>query len=112
MQLPATSYAVTNFNMLALGSSNNIFATSPLFVDSTDADGPDNINRTADDGFALQATSPCINSGRVMANSSAIRPYDIRYETRIFPDMGAYEKPAPCMLGSVLYVDSSVSIVG
>jgi hypothetical protein len=72
-------------------------------VDISDADGPDDILGTADDGLALGAGSPCIDAG----DGSSAPADDILGVTRFdhnsnggagtapYPDMGAYEFTGP-----------------
>lgn len=71
-----------------IGTSNNIFAQNPLFTNTTSPIGADNIWMTADDGLALQSTSPCVNTGT--ATGSPLT--DILSNARSgLTDMGAYE---------------------
>ncbi len=69
---------------------NSLYATNPMFVNDDDADGPDNILRTADDGFALKNSSPAINNGAPISLD-----YDIilriGYVNNTPIDIGAYE---------------------
>ncbi|MBL7942069.1 MAG: hypothetical protein JNM00_04850 [Flavobacteriales bacterium] len=70
-------------------SNSNIF-DNPEFVNPVDTYGTDNMLRTADDGFALQETSPCID----MAEESFSLAFDFANTAR--PqlngyDIGAYE---------------------
>ena len=68
----------------------------PLFTNSSDPDGADNIWRNGDDGLQLQASkavSPCIDT----ASSDGAPGEDIRGATRsagVGFDMGAYESAA------------------
>ena len=97
MQLPDNKYSVANTNVLAGGSTNNLFAVSPKFADSTDVNGPDNIDMTVDDGLRLLNTSPCVNAGSngfVPATITTDIAGSSRIQTLIV-DMGAYE--APCI---------------
>lgn len=52
--------------------SGFVLDTNPLFVNSSDPDGPDNEWGTADDGYRLMASSPAINQGNI-----AFLPQDI-----------------------------------
>ena len=74
----------------ALGSDGggNIDA-DPLFVNAAQPAGPDGLWRTGDDGFVLQALSPCLNAGLATgapANDILGNPRDSK------PDLGAYER--------------------
>ena len=81
-----TNYPAADF--LGIGTSNNIFAQNPLFVNMTSPIGADNIWMTADDGLALQGTSPNIDAGTAVGTPLI----DILgYARSELPDMGAYE---------------------
>ena len=68
--------------------------TDPLFVNAADPDGADNIWRTADDGFRLQASSPAISTSDVLTVSPIT---DISNYPRIgLFDRGAFEQVIPC----------------
>ncbi len=68
--------------------TNNI-NQDPLFVNSSDPDGPDNIFATNDDGLALQSNSPIINQGDPITTSPI---KDLTDFVRTIPfDLGAYE---------------------
>jgi parallel beta-helix repeat protein len=112
LQLAASNYPVSNTGNYAIGTaaSGNIFAQDPLFANATDIDGADNIHRTADDGLALQAGSPCINTG----NNTGVAATDITGAARIqntTVDMGAYEGGV-CPTTTTLYVDASIATSG
>jgi hypothetical protein len=110
LQLPATDYNSSNSNYLGT-NTGTIYATNPLFVNASNIAGADGIFRTADDGLALQATSPAINSGI----TSGAPATDIIGTTRpqgTGIDMGAYEWFSPCPIGNKLHVDSSVVASG
>lgn len=69
--------------------SGNLVAANPVFVNSDDPDGPDDIPGTADDGLRLQKTSPGIDNGNpTNAPSDDILGNPVYNLTR---DMGAYE---------------------
>ncbi|MBL0191078.1 MAG: T9SS type A sorting domain-containing protein [Saprospiraceae bacterium] len=90
MQLASSAYNSSNNNGLGTSPTNNIFATDPLFVDSSDVDGADNIHRTADDGLRLKPCSTAINVG----DNTGVTATDIIGATRIQQttvDLGAYE---------------------
>jgi predicted outer membrane repeat protein len=64
--------------------------TDPLFVNAADADGADNIWRSADDGLALQNTSPLMDAGlNTGAPANDITGSGIFNLTK---DIGAYEQ--------------------
>jgi predicted outer membrane repeat protein len=86
-----TNYPAAGFP--AIGTSNNIFAQNPFFVNAADPDGADNIFMTADDGLELQSASPCINVGTATGASTT----DISGAARVGnPEMGAYEFNSTC----------------
>ena len=63
-------------------------AADPRFVNAANPAGADGVWRTADDGLALQADSPCINAGTLTGAPTK----DILDQTRSgAPDLGAYE---------------------
>lgn len=69
--------------------------TSPSFVNAGDADGPDNIFGTDDDGLRLMASSPAVSVGNSAAPGLAGVSIDFRGGPRILGpavDMGAYEQ--------------------
>ena len=73
-----------------IDNGNNLDA-DPRFVDSTDADGPDDTFATADDGFVLTENSPAVDAGDSTALSA---PTDITGAVRVQDatvDLGAYE---------------------
>ncbi len=81
-----TNYPTADYP--SIGTSNNIFAQNPLFVNTASPIGADNIWMTADDGLALQSTSPCVNTGTATGSPTT----DILGNARSgLPDMGAYE---------------------
>jgi hypothetical protein len=67
--------------------TGNIQNGQARFVNTSDPLGPDGIPFTADDGFALQATSAAINAGIDVGLSTDIRGNPLVGR----PDMGAYE---------------------
>ena len=91
MQLPynTTNYATARYP--SINSSNNVFAVNPIFENSNDPDGADNIFGTSDDGLALhECISPLLNIG----TNTGVSSTDITGAARIFNttvDMGAYE---------------------
>ena len=83
------TYSIVQGNTAGTGNLN----TDPLYINSSDPDGPDNIWRTADDGLQLQAGSPAIDTGIDAAIPGGINT-DITGLARIQhgrADMGAYE---------------------
>ncbi|HUW19732.1 MAG TPA: S8 family serine peptidase [Sedimentisphaerales bacterium] len=71
--------------------------SDPCFVDSSDADGADNIWATCDDGLGISSNSPCKDEG----NNDAVEGIDtdIKGSDRIINDdvdMGAYEYDPGC----------------
>lgn len=84
-------------------TNTNGLTSNPLFINTADLDGADNILGTADDGLALQAGSPSSNTG----NNAYAPATDIVGTTRpqeSITDMGAYENPA------IITVTPTVSI--
>lgn len=76
---------------LTNGTNNNLVGVSPLFANSSDPDGADNIFGTADDGLMPSVCSPALNAGN---NANAPAGTDIVGNMRTFGanvDMGAYE---------------------
>ena len=83
--------------------NTNSIASNPLFVNTNDLDGADNLYGTADDGLVLQAGSPSINKG----TNAGAPPTDIvgtARPTDVNTDMGAYENP------TITSVTPSISI--
>ena len=94
-------------------SGTGNISSDPRFVNPADADGPDNIYGTADDGIALQLGSPAINTGSNAAVPAGVTT-DITGAARIqntTVDMGAYEAP-DCSYYTTVYVDGSISTSG
>ena len=86
-----TNYPTANYPNI--GTSNNLFAQDPKFVNVANAVGADNIWQTSDDGLELQNTSPCINVGTATGATTT----DIIGAARIGNvDMGAYEYNNTC----------------
>ncbi len=88
------SYCITQQNSLyssGIGIINNV---DPLFTNSSNPLGPDNMPGTVDDGLSLSTASPALNSGTSAGalNTDIIgtsRPQGGQF------DMGAYERPSP-----------------
>ncbi len=63
---------------------------NPLFINTSDIDGADNLYFTADDGLAIPSNSPCVNEG----NNTSVTAIDITGAARTVcgnTDIGAYE---------------------
>ncbi len=90
----------------------DVVGVYPDFFDTTNAIGPDNIWRTADDGFNLNGTSSIVNRGNA-TYSSGYNDIDIKSEARVqcnVPDMGAYEKQdCSIFTNHTAYVDSAAT---
>lgn len=72
---------------LGIDGGGNIMA-NPQYVDAAHPAGTDGSWRTADDGLALTADSPCIDAG----DPAGAPAYDILGRSRgVKPDIGAYE---------------------
>ncbi len=78
----------------------------PLFVNTADLDGADNIWGTADDGLRLKATSPAINASDPTITTPII---DIAGSTRtgVF-DMGPYELTYCTAIATGVWSDPSI----
>ena len=79
---------------LTNGANNNFVGRTPLFANSSDPNGTDNIFGTADDGLKLLTCSPALNAGNT---ANAPSGTDIVGNSRTFGanvDMGAYEAQA------------------
>jgi parallel beta-helix repeat protein len=110
LQLESGNYTGANY---ALGTAaNNMFATDPIFANTGDLDGADNIHRTADDGLRLQIGSPAINAGDPAITTPLT---DITGTTRgAAPfDLGAYKGGISiCTSANILYVNAAISASG
>ena len=96
---PIITYTHTQTPQAGTGNS----VANPVFVDSTNAIGPDGLWRTADDGLRLLPCSPSINTGSNAAIPAGITT-DIRDTVRIqnvIVDRGAYEMFYNSLGGSV-----------
>ena len=97
--------------------------TNPVFVDSSDPDGPDDVPGTDDDGLRLEACSPGVDKGN---NSYIVQvSEDLKGEPRIYNneivDLGAFEtqaqafdpelslsqNPAPACAGSMVTITAN-----
>lgn len=94
LQFPISSYSFTGTGIHDLGimASNNVFAASPHFFDSTNVAGFDGIHRTADDGLRLKANSPCINIGFLGVGVPLIDILGTNRPQGVGIDIGAYER--------------------
>ncbi len=75
--------------------------SDPMFVNSADPDGSDNMFCTGDDGLRLQANSPCIDTGTITPPGGLLAT-DICGQPRIMGctvDMGAYERQSQSVCG-------------
>lgn len=98
----AVSYCLLDTTYVGTGN----FKANPLFIDTLDFDGPDNIWMTADDGLSLQCNSPAIDTGIITTLST-----DITGAARIGkPDLGAYEVPGSSTLPSLLITANADTI--
>ena len=82
--------AVTNANI------TNCITSNPLFSNSSDGNGVDNLWRTVDDGLTIQSSSPARNFG---VSGGVVPTTDIIGNSRDSqPDLGAYEFQNPCVV--------------
>ncbi|MFN8286277.1 MAG: LamG-like jellyroll fold domain-containing protein [Chitinophagales bacterium] len=95
LQLEPSKYNAGNYNALGAGAESNLFAIDPNFVDANDIDGPDGINRTADDGARLKVGSPCNGIGLTGPGVPAKDILDLTRDATA-PDLGAYETDGTC----------------
>ncbi len=93
-----SSSIVQNGNSPCSNCPNTNGNANPLFKNSLDPDGPDNIWGSADDGLELSVTSPAIEAafGTPVSGTDItgqVRHFDnpLRYSDGFFADIGAYE---------------------
>ncbi|WP_164490041.1 glycine-rich protein [Runella sp. SP2] len=87
---PTISYSIVQGATIVAGTGNS--NANPLFVNTSDPDGADNLYATIDDGLALGGCSPALNTGN---NAKATATLDLLQNVRIQHtnvDMGAYER--------------------
>lgn len=95
-----------------VSKTGNKYSTNPLFLNSSDIDGEDNIHRTSDDGLNLNINSPLINLGINSYLPNEINT-DITGRNRFqndITDIGAYEYTTPCP--NILIIPSGISTPG
>lgn len=112
-QPTATVPVITN-NIIQGGYLNNL-KVDPLFVNSGNPAGPDNIWGTADDGLMLQSGSAACNAGTADLTGLNLPNTDIAGAARVQGgkiDVGAYESSFTCGVFTTLYVDSSMVSAG
>jgi predicted lipoprotein with Yx(FWY)xxD motif len=101
MNLIQGGLAAINGSSIELGTGYVIDA-DPLFVDTSDPDGADNIWGTADDGLRLQAGSPTLGQGNIN-----LLPLD----TLDVDDDGVTDEPVPLDLAGFLRIqDGSLDL--
>ena len=85
----ATTVTYSNIEQTAVYAGIGNRFDNPNFINIADPNGADNKWMTADDGLALQCTSPCINNG----TNAGSPTYDILGNVvfGLNKDMGAYE---------------------
>ena len=101
--IPTVTYSNVEGGYAGTGNINS----DPLFMNSADFDGADNIYMTADDGLRLNCGSPAFNVGD-NTGAPATDILDIVRPQFTTVDMGAYESTINLSSGSRLYVDASV----
>ena len=102
-------YCITQPNSIYHTGTGIINNVNPLFLNSADFDGVDNILGTADDGFSLQILSPAINSGTIIGSPlndiiGTVRPQGGGV------DMGAYELLSLTGIGQENKIELQASI--
>lgn len=102
---PTVTYCLTQQNSTYSTGTGIVNNQDPLFVNSADSDGADNVWMTADDGLRLKPTSPAVDAGRNDSIPTGITT-DIIGSVRIqntTVNMGSYEDTlTACQLGSML----------
>lgn len=109
-----SSSIVQNGNSPCSNCPNTNGNANPLFKNSSDPDGPDNIWGSADDGLELSVTSPAIEAafGTPVEGTDLtgrVRHFDnpLRYNGSFFADIGAYENHDINPI--VMYVNGSLT---
>jgi parallel beta helix pectate lyase-like protein/type IX secretion system substrate protein len=108
-----TPPVITN-NIIQGGYLNNL-KVDPLFVNTGNPAGPDNIWGTADDGLMVQTGSPAYNAGTADITGLHLPGTDIAGAARVQGgkiDIGAYESSFSCSAFTTMYVDSSIAVSG
>lgn len=103
-------YDAVNTQNITWGINNS--TADPLFTNSADPNGSDNIYNTSDDGLILQAASPAIDVANNTLLPSGITG-DITGAARVSGaglDLGAYEKGPSCIPASFTVCPSSISV--
>ena len=99
----------TNSLVKGVSATTSNLNTNPFFVDAANPSGADGIWGTADDGLILNASSPCINAGKIDTAGLNLPILDIAGNSRIYSsgivDMGAYEHSAPPVVLGVSLAD-------
>lgn len=94
------TYCLTQAGSTYSSGTGIINNQDPKFLNPADVDGADNIPFTIDDGFMLESTSPCVNTG----TSTGAPTTDIVGTTRgSSVEMGAYEYQAPLSVELLLF---------
>lgn len=112
---PVVSYSIVqNGNSPCSNCPNTNGNANPLFKNSSDPDGPDNIWGSTDDGLELIVTSPAIEAafGSPVAGTDItgqVRHFDnpLRYKIAFFADIGAYENHDTNPI--IIYVNGSLT---
>jgi predicted outer membrane repeat protein len=95
------------------GTNNNIVGINPRLVNYNDADGPDNIFFTADDGLRLSPCSPLIDVGNNSYPTGIAT--DLQRKPRLFGtviDIGAYEFGQPINTSNTIFVNAVATGTG
>jgi predicted outer membrane repeat protein len=95
--ISTAAYSIVEGATVIPGNGNT--NTNPLFVDSADADGADNIWRTADDGLQVLPCSPAVDRGTATAAPALDIVGNARLDVNVQGisafDIGAYENTVP-----------------
>ena len=93
----SVDYSLVNTcgSLTACNSGTGNLSSDPLFLNTGDANGADDTDRTSDDGYSLASTSPAIGTGNNdLFNAAGATATDITGGSRFngVIDMGAYER--------------------